>query len=262
MAETALRSDFDATPDWRMTGRPRLQPGRRVYAVGDVHGRADLLDVLIARIVADLARFPVEKPELVLLGDYISRGPGSVAVLDFAIDGAAQLPLATVCLKGNHEDLLLRFVDGADLWAGSVWLRFGGKAVLAAYGVEPPQETPDDRQLPALADALRAAMPRRHLDFLRGLPASFERDDYLFVHGGLRPGVPLGEQTPHDMMWIRDEFLTHVGLFERFVVHGHTPVDLPQVHCNRINVDTRAYESNVLTAAVLEGGERRFLASL
>lgn len=262
MAETALRSDFDATPDWRMTGRPRLKPGRRVYAVGDVHGRADLLGVLIARIVADLARFPVEKPELVLLGDYISRGPGSAAVLDFAIDGAAQLPLATTCLKGNHEDLLLRFVDGTDLWAGSVWLRFGGKAVLAAYGVEPPRETPDERQLPALADALRAAMPQRHLDFLRGLPASFERDDYLFVHGGLRPGVPLGEQTPHDMMWIRDEFLTHAGLFERFVVHGHTPVDLPQVHSNRINVDTRAYESNVLTAVVLEAGERRFLASL
>ena len=248
--------------DWRRTGQPRLAPGRRIYAVGDIHGRADLLQVLVARILADLQRFPVATPELVFLGDYVSRGPASAEVLAFMVEGTAGLPLAVHTLKGNHEDLLLRFVDGHDLWAGAAWLRFGGKPVFASYGLTPPDELHDEDKLVEAAQALAVAMPTRHLDFLRGLDVSLERDDYIFVHGGLRPGVAVADQTAHDKMWIRDEFLNHTGLFERFVVHGHTTTALPEIRPYRLNVDTRAYASGVLTAAVLEGAERRFLASL
>ncbi len=247
--------------DWRTSGRPRLASGHRIYAVGDIHGRIDLLTVLVARIVADLRRFPVDQAELVFLGDYISRGPGSPEVLEFMLSQAPALPLGTRCLKGNHEDMLLRFVDKADLWAGSGWLRFGGKAVFSAYGLIPPQSL-EEPQLVEAAALLRDAMPDRHLDFLRGLPAAYECDDYLFVHGGLRPGVPMAEQTAHDMMWIREEFLNHTGLFERFIVHGHTPASLPDIRRNRLNVDTKAYASGVLTAAVVEGPDQRFLSSL
>lgn len=243
----------DDTPRWWRDGQPRLRAGTRVYAVGDIHGRADLLQVLMARILGDLERFPVAEPELIFLGDYISRGPASRAVLD-CMTGA--WPMPTSFIKGNHEDLLLRLVDGQELELGARWLRFGGEAVFQSYGVA----VLDD--LAASAALLKAAIPARHLDFLRTLPVSIVRDDYLFVHGGVRPGVPLGEQTDHDMIWIRYDFLNHTGLHERFVVHGHTPAPLPEVRRNRLNVDTRAYDTGVLTAVALEGGDRRFLSTI
>ena len=254
MAEPALA--LDDTPRWWRDGGPRLGPGKRVYAVGDIHGRADLLQMLMARILGDLERFPIAAPELIFLGDYISRGPASRAVLDFMIGAAHALPMPVSFIKGNHEDLLLRLVDGAELQLGPRWLQFGGEAVFRSYGVA----VLDD--LAASAAALKAAIPAEHLDFLRTLPVSIARDDYLFVHGGVRPGVPLADQTAHDMIWIRYEFLNHTGLHERFVVHGHTPAPLPEVRRNRLNVDTRAYDSGVLTAVVLEAGDRRFLSTI
>jgi serine/threonine protein phosphatase 1 len=228
--------------------------------VGDVHGRCDLLRHLVSRICADLVRFPAAA-ELIFLGDYISRGPDSAAVLDFLIERAPRLPLQITTLKGNHEDSFLRFIDDGDLDAGRTWLFHGGTSVLQSYKVAPPGVAPTEAALASLAAQLRATVPPPHLALLRSLTCAVERDDYLFVHAGLRPGRPLSEQKPADMMWIREEFLVHEALFERFVVHGHTPTRFPDIRCNRVNVDTRAFESGVLTCVVLEGQERRFLAS-
>jgi serine/threonine protein phosphatase 1 len=240
---------------------PRLRAGQRVYAVGDIHGRADLLRALLQRIRADLRHFPVERAELIFLGDYISRGPDSPAVLDLLIAEAPRLPLTVMCLKGNHEDSLLRFLDG-DLQMGRIWLQYGGRAVLAAYGVRPVSTELRDDELAQLRTVLTKAIPVSHQQFLRSLPVSAERDDYFFVHAGLRPERALAEQTEHDLMWIREEFLTHTNPFERVVVHGHSPAALPEVRRNRINVDTGAYASSILTSVVLTGSERRFLATV
>ncbi|HWU63969.1 MAG TPA: metallophosphoesterase [Ensifer sp.] len=260
--QKGLRSDvsFPGKVSWWNTGGPQIDGGRRVYALGDIHGRADLLKTVIARILADIDRFPVPIPELVFLGDYISRGTGSRDVLEFLSGEAKGLPVEIVCLKGNHEDLLLKFLFDCDLRSGLAWLNHGGKAVVAAYDVSLPEL--DDEGLGTLSGRLKAAMPQPHLQFLQNLKHCHCRGDYLFVHGGIRPGVPIDAQDPRDLMWIRDEFLNHDGLFERFVVHGHTPADLPEVRRNRLNVDTRAYESGVLSCAVLQGNERRFLTSL
>jgi serine/threonine protein phosphatase 1 len=251
----------EIAPHWWGTGQPQLRPGRRIYAVGDIHGHADLLRALVAHILADLARFPAAAPELIFLGDYVSRGPSSQEVLEFMTGEARQLPLPAQFLKGNHEDMLLRYLDEGEVRAGIAWLHFGGDEVFQAYGLN----APDGHRKAAVvagAKALKAAMPARHLDFLRGLAVSLERDDYLFVHAGIRPGVKLADQTAHDMIWIRHEFLNHTGLHERFVVHGHTPARLPEIRTNRLNIDTRAYDTGVLTAVVLEGGDRRFLSTI
>jgi len=240
---------------------PRLRAGQRVYAVGDIHGRADLLTALLQRILADLRHFPVRQAELLFLGDYISRGPDSAQVLDLLIGDSRRLPLEVTCLKGNHEDALLRFLDG-DLQMGRTWLQYGGRSVLRSYGVPPVSGEPLDDELLQLRSALSRVIPVHHQEFLRGLPMSAERDDYLFVHAGLRPGRCQAEQAEHDLMWIREEFLTHTECFERMVVHGHSPTPLPEVRRNRINVDTGAYASAILTSVVLTGPERRFLATV
>ena len=240
---------------------PRLRAGQRIYAVGDIHGRADLLKALLQRIRADLRHFPVPRAELIFLGDYISRGPDSAAVLDLLIKEAPRLPLTVTYLKGNHEDTLVSFLDG-DLQMARTWLHYGGRAALSSYGIQPVSSEPPDEELLQLRATLREAIPENHQEFLSTLPVSAERDDYLFVHAGLRPGRALAEQTEHDLMWIREEFLVHTSCFERVVVHGHSPVALPELRRNRINVDTGAYASSILTSVVLTGSERRFLATV
>lgn len=249
-------------PDWVVRGGPRVPDGRRVYAIGDVHGRFDLLEALVRRVIADLARFPARDAELVLLGDYLSRGAQVPQVLDFLTDAAPRLPLPVTALKGNHEDMALRFLDQGDLWAGAAWLRNGAAAVYAAYGAPIETRVHADDELPAVAGRLREAMPARHLETLRNLAIRHRVGDYLFVHGGLKPGVPLDQQTDHDMMWMREPFLSDRGFHEAFVVHGHTPQALPEIRPNRLNIDTRAYASNILTCVVLDGRERRFIATV
>lgn len=240
---------------------PQLRAGRRVYAVGDIHGRADLLQALLELIHADLRHFPVEQAELICLGDYISRGPDSAAVLDILMEQARRPSLAVTCLKGNHEDAVLKFLDG-DLQMGRTWLQYGGRTVLTSYGVQPVSSELPDEELLQLRPALAGAMPAKHQDFLRSLALYAERDDYFFVHAGVRPERSLAEQAGHDLMWIRQEFLTYTEPFERVVVHGHSPAALPEVRRNRINVDTGAYASSILTSVVLTGSERRFLATV
>ncbi|MBI5165297.1 MAG: serine/threonine protein phosphatase [Magnetospirillum sp.] len=232
--------------------------GTRVYAVGDVHGRTDLLDLLLARMAEEVA---VDRPErlvVVFLGDYVDRGPDSRGVVERLAAGPPSGPLAGaewVCLRGNHEDFLLRFLDGgAD---GKAWCYNGGLETVRSYAGAIPDGLEGD--MAALQLLLSRALPPAHLRFLSRLKLSWSEGDYVFVHAGVRPGVALEDQAPADLMWIRDDFLAHGGPMDKVVVHGHSVRPTPEVRPWRIGIDTGAYRTGLLTALVLEGGERRFL---
>lgn len=227
--------------------KPRLPEGVRVYAFGDIHGRADLLEEMLAVVDADLAHNPVQRPILVFLGDYVDRGPDSAGTLDLLIDRSRHFE--TVCLKGNHETFMLEVLrDPSRL---SDWSKFGGLQTLMAYGVQ-PSLNPGSAEQVALIEALRQRMPTAHLRFLENLPPSFECGDFFFVHAGVRPGIPLNEQTEADMLWIRDEFLASEETFGKFIVHGHTPVREPDIRPNRANIDTGAYATGNLTLLTIQ----------
>lgn len=232
-----------------------MPPDTRVYAIGDVHGRADLLDVLHDRIVRDAYNAPEARRVVVYLGDYIDRGPDSAGVIDLLLD--APLPeFEHVFLMGNHEEFLLHFLD--DPAIGEAWILNGGDATLSSYGVA-PAEGGIAADLADACDQLREKMPKAHLDFLRDLGVSHREGDYFFVHAGIRPGVPLARQSEEDLLWIREPFLEAADEREFVVVHGHTPVTNAEVHDNRIAVDTGAVWSDRLTAVVLHEDEQSFL---
>lgn len=229
--------------------------GTRVYAVGDVHGRADLLHEIHRLIREDFDRAPVERPVAVYLGDYIDRGPESRQVVDILLDE----PLAgfeRIHLRGNHEDFLLRFLDDATV--GPNWLLNGGEATVRSY-VGARQAVGDLSRIQA---DLRNALPARHLDFLRALSLSYVEGDYLFVHAGIRPRVPLEKQTALDLVWIREEFLNSSAVHPKMVVHGHSIHFTPEVRPNRIGIDTGAYATGTLTCLMLQGTRREFLHTL
>jgi len=227
----------------------------RIYAIGDVHGRLDLLDALFARIDDDLRSSPVDRPIEVLIGDYIDRGPDSRGVVSRLIERRCEREL--VCLMGNHESFMLAFLrDPAVL---RHWLPNGGLATLESYGVQVRLLAGLRTQDRLIAEELRHKLPREHEDFLSKLPYAFPCGDYLFVHAGIRPEVSLDRQSPDDLLWIRDEFLLSTSAFEKIVVHGHTPVAKPEIHPNRIAIDTGAFLTGRLTCLVLEGADRRFL---
>jgi serine/threonine protein phosphatase 1 len=232
---------------------PRIPDGQRVYAVGDVHGRADLLAALQDQIRADAAERPAARQTIVYLGDYLDRGPQSPVVLDRLID-APLAGFASIHLLGNHEDIMLRFHDG-DVAVASSWLQYGGRQTLASYGI-------DCDRLPSLA-VLRQRMthgvPVRHFDFLRGLELKHRIGDYLFVHAGIRPGIGLDRQLRDDLLWIREPFLDSTADHGAVIVHGHSIATEPEVRPSRIGIDTGAFATGRLTALVLEGAERRFL---
>lgn len=234
---------------------PAVPAGVRVYAVGDVHGRADLLDDLHGRIVADADRDRPPHVRLVYLGDYVDRGPDSHGVLTRLLVPLPQ-GWARVVLRGNHEDMMLRALADPQR-EGALWLCNGGLATIESY-FRAARETMPPTPQEALA-ALPQVVPDRHLAFLAGLETHHSCGDYLFVHAGLRPGVPLAEQRADDLRWIRRPFLDSTADFGAIVVHGHTIVPWPQERPNRIGIDTGAYASGVLTALVLEGPTRRFL---
>lgn len=234
---------------------PRLPAGHRLYAIGDIHGRDDLLGELLARIDEDSARRGPAKRILLFLGDLIDRGPASKQVVE-RLRTLRPAGTRLVFLAGNHEEVLLRILNGE---AGLVkdWLRFGGAECLLSYGAELDQLRKSD---PALAvDAVRRAIPRAHVDFLRSFDDTFRAGDYLFVHAGIRPGTPLAEQAPSDLRWIREPFLGDISEHGFVVVHGHTIRRRVEERSNRIGIDTGAYRHGVLTALGLEGGERWYL---
>ena len=234
--------------------KPRLPSGRRIYAVGDIHGCADLLSLLFDRIDNDLQTRPIAEPIQVLLGDYIDRGSSSRQVIEMLI--ARQRHHNLVLLKGNHEDCALQFLGNPT--SLSRWRNIGGLNTVRSYGVNPARSD-DSKSQHEVAAALIQSMPESHRRFLQGLAVSFSCGDFFFAHAGVRPGVPLQEQSQHDLLWIRDEFLLYEEDFGKIVVHGHTPAQEPEIRANRINIDTGAYATGRLTCLVLEHDWMGFL---
>jgi serine/threonine protein phosphatase 1 len=231
---------------------PGLPESVRIYAIGDVHGRADLLDNVFRRIDADREAAPVLRPIEVLLGDYVDRGPASREVLDCLIDRRQTREM--ICLRGNHEIFLSEFLSNPATL--DEWLRYGGLETLMSYGLAPGTRSADPARVAA---QLRHALPAAHRAFLAELAACFTCGDFFFVHAGIRPGVPLARQDDQDMAWIRHDFLLHEDEFEKVVVHGHTRVVEPDVRANRINIDTGAYATGRLTCLAIEGAELTFI---
>jgi serine/threonine protein phosphatase 1 len=225
---------------------PAVAPDLRLYAIGDIHGRADLLRRLHDMIRDDAAGAPEARRRVVYLGDYIDRGPQTREVLDLLVDE----PLAgfeRVYLKGNHEDALLRFLE--DVSIGPAWLGFGGAATLLSYGVTPPGEDIGE----PTREAFAAAFPDRHRAFLQQLATTHAEGDFFFAHAGVRPGVPLAHQSEDDLLWIREPFLYSTADFGKIVVHGHSISFSPELRHNRIGIDTGAFATGRLTCLVLSG---------
>jgi serine/threonine protein phosphatase 1 len=228
-----------------------LPSGQRIYAIGDIHGCLDRLVSLHEQIAEDIAERPVDQVTLVHLGDYVDRGTDSAQVIDWLIDGPPVPTDTVVNLMGNHEHMMLAALDGADRDAPMHWLANGGADSLMSWGI----------QRSAPPSTWVAHIPEAHLTFLRELDINHRIGPYLFVHAGVKPGVPLDQQTRHDMMWIRDPFLTSKADFGAIVVHGHTPKRAPIVMPNRIAIDTGAVLGGALTAVMLEDDRLAFLQS-
>jgi serine/threonine protein phosphatase 1 len=234
--------------------RARIPDGVRIYAVGDIHGRLDLLDDVLARIEADIASNFTPQAIRVFLGDYIDRGPDSKRVLDRLIDLCAVQ--RTICLMGNHEAYLRDFLKNPAILGE--WRHYGGLDTLLSYGLVPTIENDAKRQV-QLASDLDKRLPPSHREFLGSLRQYFMCGDFFFVHAGVRPGVCLTQQSEDDLLWIRGNFLSCEDDFGKVVVHGHTPVAEPDIRPNRINIDTGAYATGRLTCLVLESDEVRFV---
>ena len=238
----------------------RMAEGRRLYAVGDIHGRADLLGALLTQIDADmrLNADTAAAPVLVFLGDYVDRGLESRRCVDLLLEVAAR-PVETHFLKGKHDAALLRFLSAPA--GGDRWLRKGGAETLFSYGVRAPANRHSDRELARAADALRAAMPKAHLAFFDRLKLHIQFGDYLFVHAGLKPGLPLAEQHEKDLISIGEPFLKGRKEWPFVVVHGHSPVERFYRDARRIAVDTGAYATGRLSAVCLEGHAVQLLST-
>jgi serine/threonine protein phosphatase 1 len=221
--------------------------GLRVYAVGDIHGRADLLEAVFARIDDSLERFPVAQAVEVFLGDYIDRGAQSREVIEALI--GRRRKHALVLLKGNHETYALQFLNDPSVLPE--WSQAGGINTLLSYGIQPSTRG-SPRKDEEVAAAFAQVLPRNHRRFIEGLALSFTCGDYFFTHAGVRPGIPVQRQREQDLLWIRDEFLLHEEDFGKTIVHGHTPAKEPDIRPNRINIDTGAYATGRLTCLVLQ----------
>lgn len=231
-------------------GQPAISPvlDRLTYAVGDIHGRLDLLKILLKSIEVDAVKYRHldEKPRLIFLGDYIDRGGESFGVLDM-LSSDRLADFETYFLKGNHEDVLLQFL--VDPAKGDDWKRIGGLETMASYGVTPPRSRLDLEAWDAARLRLIEKMPQAHRDFLHNLVLAFEDERRLFVHAGVRPGRAIDDQAEMDLLWIRDSFLSHPAPYYKTVVHGHTPRLKAQADKWRVSLDTGAYVTGVLTAA-------------
>jgi len=236
----------------RRKSGPTGARGHRAYCVGDIHGRLDLLDQLLAAIDDDLRRRPAHKTLLVFVGDLIDRGPASAQVVE-RLRTYRHRGVRPVFLLGNHEEVLLRIVGGdASLIAD--WLKFGGAECLKSYGVDPRDLKNLDEA--ATQSIVQAAIPVEHIKFLNSFVDTCRFGDYLFVHAGIRPGIALDQQRQSDLRWIREPFLFDDTDHGFVVVHGHTISDEIDERPNRIGIDTGAYRTGVLTALAIEGGKR------
>src|SRR4051812_23685179 len=240
------------------TGRSQLPSGprgQRAYVVGDIHGRLDLLDQLLAKIDEDLKARPVRKTLLVFVGDLIDRGPHSAQVIE-RLRTYRRAGVRPIFLLGNHEEVLLRILRGDRALIAS-WLRFGGMQCLESYGVN-AKELARGKDQDALV-TIQRAVPQKHVQFLESFIDTCRFGDYLFVHAGIRPGVELEQQSQTDLRWIREPFLFDQTDHGFTVVHGHTIAPAVEERANRIGIDTGAYRTGVLTALIIDGSERRFI---
>lgn len=230
-----------------------IPAGQRVYAIGDIHGRADLLEDLLRRIDADDAARPVTETTLIFLGDLIDRGPDSARVVERLMHIKAEHPRTRILL-GNHEEVFLQALRGESVGALRYSLRIGGDATVLSYGL-----TDDEYKrttFEQLYEIVRSKVPVEHLEFMESFEDMIILGDYVFVHAGVRPDRPLAQQKVNDLRWIRDDFLGHRGTLEKIVVHGHSIAAEVEIRPHRIGLDTGAYESGVLTAMGFEGSER------
>jgi serine/threonine protein phosphatase 1 len=230
-----------------------LPAGQRVYAVGDIHGRLDLFERLIAAIEADDAAAGPAETTVILLGDLVDRGPDSAGVIARA--RAWQGERKVRILAGNHEEMFLQSFEKTSTLKH--FLRFGGKETVLSYGLD--RQAYQSASVEDVQAMMQAAVPAEDRAFLESFEDMIAIGDYLFVHAGIAPDVPLEQQKTGDLRWIREPFLSHAEPFGAVVVHGHTITDEPQDRGNRIGIDTGAYLSGRLTALVLEGTGRRFL---
>jgi serine/threonine protein phosphatase 1 len=239
---------------------PAVPDGTVVWAVGDIHGRLDLLQPLVESIAADLHGSAATRKVVVFLGDYIDRGPDSRGVLRLLSGLPAIKGIEWRFLKGNHEQAMLGFLD--DPSAGPKWCEYGGDNALRSYGLRVPDLAHRTEAWARVAADLRHKLTARETEFLENLELSVTVGDYFFSHAGARPGVALDRQSPGDLMWIRQPFLDSPTAFEQVVIHGHTPN--PRVHADhrRIGIDTKAYDTGILTALRLHACERSLLQSV
>jgi len=225
-----------------------MQP---IYAIGDIHGQLDMLHDALAKVEADGG----PDARVVFLGDYVDRGPDSRGVLEMLIEGR-RAGRNWVVLKGNHDQMLARFLQVGEIACQRLpitlsWLheRLGGRETLASYGVD----VSDSHRIFQVLERARASVPQEHVEFIDSLPVFHQEGDLLFVHAGIRPGLPMAQQAEDDLIWIRHEFLDYAGPHPWLVVHGHTPADRAEHRGNRINLDAGAGYGRPLATAVFEG---------
>ena len=240
------------------TAAPAVPEGHRIYAIGDIHGRRDLLDECLSQVHADIDARPPASNVLVFLGDYVDRGPDSAGVIE-RLRRYERRGVRTIFLGGNHEEVLLRLLRGEAEFL-SDWLRFGGAECARSYKLDPDSLA---RAAPARAVAeLREAIPREHQAFLASLSDTIRIGGYLFVHAGIRPGIDLAEQAQSDLRWIREPFLDDSTDHGFVVVHGHTITNEVEVASNRIGIDTGAFCTGTLTAFAVDGSSRWLLQTV
>ena len=238
-----------------MTDEPEISiDDIRLYVIGDIHGRSDLLDRIADEIHADFKGNGGRECLTVTLGDYVDRGPDSRGVLDRL--SRNPFPGRYIALRGNHEALLTDFLQRP--LVADTWRHLGGLETLHSYGIA-VNELMRGKGYAEATRALNGALPEEHLAFLSSLKNSITLGEYFFCHAGVRPGVPLDRQNNNDLLWIRNEFLNSDFVYEKMVIHGHSPNEWPEVKPNRINIDTGAFATGRLTCLVIEGGRGRFL---
>ncbi|MEM9422697.1 MAG: metallophosphoesterase family protein [Pseudomonadota bacterium] len=228
---------------------PSGPDGKRVYAIGDVHGCYDELVTLCALIREDIAARPGRETSVVMLGDLIDRGPNSRGVIEFLTSNPFS-PATMLTIRGNHEDILLKGLDGTPSLLKD-WLQYGGTLCASSYGI--PAHTLSSMTAEQLEYTLLSKIPARHINFLRSSVDCIRFGDFFLVHAGVRPGIPLHKQAPQDLKWIRDDFLSSTANHGAVIVHGHSIVSEPTFLPNRIAIDTGAYQTGRLTALCIEG---------
>ena len=234
---------------------PYLPDGLRVYCIGDIHGRYDLLCQLHDKITEDVETFLGQKV-IIYLGDFIDRGLHSKDVID-CLSKQTNAGVEYIYLRGNHEQTLLDFLQEDSV--GRSWLTYGGQATLASYGVSIAKIPTKREDFIELQAQLRKNLPEAHYKFLVATRLSHQLGNYFFVHAGINPQLPLHKQNSEDMLWIRDAFTETTKSFEKIIVHGHTVTEHAELLANRIGIDTGAYASSVLTCLVLEGATQALI---